>query len=308
MTVLNLQNEINDKDFNRLGGKSQSLYKLISHGFRVPETFTITSSWSENILAETFESDLYKDYVELDISDYQKIEDFSQKLIIITTKILEKYSLETEVDGLNLDPKRLYAVRSSANCEDGVENSFAGQFDSFLNVEIKDIGISVKKCILSLFSPRVIFYLKTNQLSLRNLTMAIIIQEMIPSEVAGVMFTRHPLSQNLSQIYIEAVYGLGEGIVSGKYNTDSYLVDKNSLEILHIEVSQQTKYISPVTNTEMEISPILQEIPKLLKKEIIELADLGKKIEKIYDNISVDIEWSLFENQLYILQARPITI
>jgi phosphohistidine swiveling domain-containing protein len=179
------------------------------------------------------------------------------------------------------------AVRSSATAEDLPSASFAGQLDSFLNVEtFSEIVTAVKKCWASLWSPRAIHYRYQKGIGQSNIAMAVIIQEMVPAQFAGVMFTANPITNSRREFYIEAVEGLGEGLVLGEKNADRYLVEKESLHI----ISKQT----------VEHHPYLNDF------QIKTLADYGAKLEFMYEEYQ-DIEWAINRGEIYILQTRPIT-
>jgi len=181
----------------------------------------------------------------------------------------------------------LVAVRSSATAEDLPSASFAGQLDSFLNIEsFPEIMSAVKKCWASLWTPRAIHYRFQKGIGQSNIAMAVIIQEMVPAEAAGVMFTANPITNSRKEFYIEAVRGLGEGLVLGEKNADRYIIEKEGLHIISKK---------PVENS-----------PYLTDFQIKTLADHGAKLEFMYEEYQ-DIEWALNRGEVYILQTRPIT-
>ncbi|HHT62559.1 MAG: PEP/pyruvate-binding domain-containing protein [Bacillota bacterium] len=179
------------------------------------------------------------------------------------------------------------AVRSSATAEDLPSASFAGQLESFLNIgSFSDIIVAVKKCWASLWSPRAIHYRFQKGIGQSNIAMAVIIQEMVPAQAAGVMFTANPITNSRKEFYIEAVSGLGEGLVSGEKNADRYIVGKEDLHI--------------ISKVAVENYPYLNDF------QIKTLADYGAKLEFMYEEYQ-DIEWALYRGEIYILQTRPIT-
>ncbi|MGI6684180.1 MAG: PEP/pyruvate-binding domain-containing protein [Bacillota bacterium] len=181
----------------------------------------------------------------------------------------------------------LVAVRSSATAEDLPSASFAGQLDSFLNIEsYPDMITAIKKCWASLWTPRAIHYRYQKGIGQSNIAMAVIVQEMIPAQAAGVMFTANPITNSRKEFYIEAVKGLGEGLVLGEKNADRYIVEK---ETLHI-ISKET----------------IENYPYLTDFQIKTLADHGAKLEFMYEEYQ-DIEWALYRGEIYLLQTRPIT-
>ena len=193
-------NILTHKDFNNplLGGKAQSLAKLSQYNSNVPEWFVVTS--------EIFINWLNKG---------NKKEDFSfskEEIELITTRLSEK---------------KLYAVRSSARAEDGMNNSFAGQFETFLSVKKNDVPQKIKEVFLSAYSDRLIEYSKNKNLSEKDLIPSVIIQEQIIADKAGVMFSSNPITGNNKEVVISAVFGLGSGLVDGSANADVITVDKS---------------------------------------------------------------------------------
>ena len=176
--------------------------------------------------------------------------------------------------------KSLISVRSSATSEDSKDTSFAGQFDTFLNIKSEiELLKSIEKCWKSVKSERVVAYLKNKNLN--NIKMAVIIQKMINADFAGVIFTLDPISEK--NVLIEFVKGLGDKLVSGRITPTSYLVDRNSFDITNKS-----------DNTRMKES--------LIKN----LTKTALQIEELY-NFPQDIEFAIQGNTIYILQSRPIT-
>jgi pyruvate,water dikinase len=210
----------------------------------------------------------------------------------------------------------LVAVRSSATAEDLPEASFAGQQRTFLNIQGADEVVSaVQACWSSLFEPRAIFYREEQGFDHFKVGIAVPVQKMIQSEASGVMFTVEPLSNDTTKILIEAIYGLGEAIVSGDVTPDQYLLDKNVIRIVDKKVHKQEWQLiinidAPSgdleTNIKVAVAAVKQSKQKLVDKDIIALAELGKNIEDWY-KFPQDIEWAKQGTQLFILQTRPIT-
>ncbi len=201
------------------------------------------------------------------------------------------------------------AVRSSATAEDSKVASWAGELETYLNVTEKKLIKSVMKCWSSLFTPRAIFYRYEKKLHKKPVSVAVVVQAMIQSEVSGICFTVHPVTKDRNQMVIEAGFGLGEAIVGGQITPDTYIVHKDDFSILDINVSEQTFYLKRA-NTVGTISAKMQADKrakqKLTGKQIVELAKLCKKIELHYRHPQ-DIEWASVKGKFYILQSRPIT-
>jgi len=183
------------------------------------------------------------------------------------------------------------AVRSSATAEDLIDASFAGLQETFLNVEGLDATLqAVKKCWASLWTPRAIHYRTQKGFEHDKVKMAVIVQEMVPAEVSGVMFTANPVTNSRNQIRIEAVGGLGEKLVSGHASGDVYIFEKND-----VNVNLISKDIS-----DPEKGQLINDY------DLRELAHTGLKIEVFYGDFQ-DIEWSYCRGKFYFLQTRPIT-
>jgi len=239
--------EINKDDIALVGGKGASLGELLSMGLNVPEGFVLTTEiYGKNL------------------SDFQK-------------EILIQFN--------NLNTK-LVAVRSSANVEDSPQNSFAGQFETYLNVTRENLLENIEKCWDSVNSARVSEYLKGKGINKDKIKIAVIIQKMVDSEKSGIAFSVHPVTQDRNQIIIEAGLGLSETIVSGQITPDSYVVEKNKLLILDKNITGEKQVLSD--------------------REILELSKLVLKIENHF-GFPVDIEWAIESGKIYILQCRPIT-
>lgn len=203
----------------------------------------------------------------------------------------------------------LVAIRSSATAEDLPTASFAGQQETFLNVKGEaNVVEKVKACWASLFEARAIFYREEKKFDHLKVGMAVPVQEMVPAEVSGVMFTINPINNDKKVLLIEAIYGLGEYIVQGKVTPDSYLVNKKPLEIISSNLAKQTVQLIKVKsqNKEKPVPRRLQTKKKLTPAQVKTLAKLGIKIHRHYF-FPQDIEWVLAKNKLYIVQTRPVT-
>ena len=215
------------------------------------------------------------------------------------------------------------AVRSSATAEDSAVASWAGELETYLNTTRENVVERVRNCWSSLFTPRAIFYRHEKNLIDHYVSVAVVIQKMIQSEISGIAFTVHPVTEDYDQMIIEAGYGLGEAIVSGQITPDSYVVSKSSMSIVDIYVGAQTRKLikskSPKVlkvhkgigkdedgaNKWVEVGKE-GEKQKLTGKQIIEVAEVCKRIEDHY-KFPCDIEWAMDGGKIYITQSRPIT-
>ena len=304
-------NKINKNDAALAGGKGASLGEMTQAGIPVPPGYVILAGAFEKFLEET---DLG---VEVDAilhtvhhEEMHTVENASEKIqgLILNADFPNDLSVEVRKYFKKLDAK-FVAVRSSATAEDGAENAWAGQLDSFLNTPEETLLKNVKRCWASLFTPRAIFYRFEKQLHMQKISVAVVVQKMVASDVSGIAFSVHPVTQDRNQLIIEAGYGLGEAIVSGQITPDSYVVHKNERMILDANISEQEKMIVKKDGGCNVWEPVpagKQNAQKLSGEQIMALSELVIKIEKHY-GFPCDIEWAMENATFYITQSRPIT-
>jgi pyruvate,water dikinase len=296
----------NNLPVSEVGGKSYSLSMLLNNDFNVPQGFVVTSSaffgfLRNNDLAEKIQ----KLALEI-IQDNFKEKSAKAREMILKGEIPEGISSEIDRFLYRLDSKYV-SVRSSAVSEDSLKSSFAGLFDTFLNIkrELRPVLESVKKCWASLFNERAVAYrIKKGFPHLEG--MAIIIQEMIPAEICGITFTLHPIDKK--SLLVEASYGIGNMIVSGRVEPDDYVINKETLEITEKKIGKKD-IMSIVENDRLKVVNVGRELkkkPVLSDDSIIEIAKISLKVEKIF-NYPQDIEWCILNNKLWLLQSRDVT-
>jgi len=310
MKFVKLFNKISKSDISSAGGKGASLGEMTQAGIPVPEGFVV--------LANAF--DLFLEKTDLDV----EIETLLHKTSTKNIDSIEKISVEIHDLIRNAEfPKEIsneiteqfrklntkyVAVRSSATAEDSAIASWAGELESYLNTTEITLLKNVKKCWASLFTPRAIFYRHEKNMIKSKVSVAVVVQKMIQSEVAGVCFTVHPVTRDYDQLVIEAGYGLGEAIVSGKITPDTYVVNKKDWRILDKNIGTQKIFITrgKIGNVEKNISKQKQDKQKLSDVKILHLAKLCNQIEKHYKKPQ-DIEWTFAKGNFCIVQSRPIT-
>lgn len=199
-----------------------------------------------------------------------------------------------------------YAVRSSAVGEDGSGNSFAGQMESYLYVKPQDIKARIQDVINSANSERIKFYREKNGLSNDDIKVGVIIQEMINSEVSGVAFSSNPTTGKRNDIVISSVFGLGEGLVSGELNADTFIVEGEKITKKVVEKAYKIVFDKEKGFGTTQVENENPSVSSLTDEQIKEIAQKVKEIVKIYGKPQ-DIEWAYESGKLYILQARPIT-
>ena len=306
----NLQ-QLSKSDTSTAGGKASSLGELLNAGIQAPEGFAILTHTFEKFLQATNLTQEIQSL--LSTADKQKvhiIESVSETItnLILSQEIPAEISLEI-LENFKLLDAQFVAVRSSATAEDGADHAWAGQLDSYLNVTQADLLEKVKHCWASLFTPRAIFYGIEKNLDSTKISVAVIVQKMVEADSAGVGFSVHPVTENVNQIIVEAGYGLGEAVVSGTITPDSYIVSKNPLKVISINVSSQEKGLFKLPNGGNEWKAIpesLQNSQVLTRNQIYELSKQIIRIEEFF-GFPCDIEWAYQNDKLYILQSRPIT-
>ena len=306
-------NQINMNSVDIAGGKGASLGEMTHAKIPIPSGYVILSTTFEQFIDATEglreEVDAVLDAVDHKVT--HTVEDASERIqaIIKNAAVPEDISAEIVKEFEKLGSE-FVAVRSSATAEDSTNAAWAGQLDTFLNTTKANLINHVRDCWASLFTPRAIFYRFEKELQKHKISVAVVIQEMVQSEVAGIAFSVHPVTRNHNQMIIEAGFGLGEAVVSGQITPDSYIVDKEDETLIDINISEQKKGMfrkkDELGNEWVDIHENKMETQKLSKDQILELAKMIIKIEKHY-GFPVDVEWALAKDVFYITQSRPIT-
>jgi rifampicin phosphotransferase len=197
----------------------------------------------------------------------------------------------------------LVAVRSSATAEDGAAASFAGQQETILGVSGEaEVCGAVAKCWASLDSERAKAY-RAKQ-GVGEMAMAVVVQSLVPAEVAGVLFTHDPLAPQSDRMVVEASYGLGESVVSGRVTPDRFVISRDSGQVLERHLGRKT--LERTAEGEREVSAGRQSQFCLNDEQLARLAELGRRVEEFYRQPR-DVEWAWAGGQFWLLQARPIT-
>lgn len=303
--------EIDRKDLSAVGGKGANLGEMTKAGFPVPPGFCVTTAAYREWIGANVEMEQWFDRLnrlkpdQLDEIRSAGVQIREQILAVPVPDTIRAEIVETWA---KLGEDHAYAVRSSATAEDLPTASFAGQQETFLNVKGEDQLIeAVKKCCASLFTDRAILYRAKNGLDHRAVFMSVVIQRMILPDKSGIMFTLDPVTGHRRTVSIDAGFGLGEALVSGIVTADLYKVRNN--EIIHKQIAKKEKGIFPVVEGGTEIRELLSELQQkqvLPDEKILELSAIGRKIEEHYGSAQ-DIEWGMEEDQIYILQSRPVT-
>lgn len=303
-------NQLSKTDIAIAGGKGASLGEMTQAKLPVPTGFVVLAGAFKGFLAETdlgieIDSILKK----VNYKDINSVDKASSQIrdLILDAKFPEDIGREIKGEFKKLGVQ-FVAVRSSATAEDSSVASWAGELESYLNVDEAGLLEAVKKCWSSLFTPRAIFYRFEKSLHDKEVLVAVVVQAMVQSEISGITFTVHPVTEDRNQMVIEAGWGLGEAIVGGLITPDTYIVDKKAQQILDKNISKQAMMIirQGSGTVQTAVAGEKQEEQKLTDKLIVDLAEICQKIEQHY-NFPQDIEWALEKGTLYITQSRPIT-
>ena len=316
---------LSSQDVDLVGGKSANLGELLNAGLPVPDGFAITTlAYKKLVIESELKTQISEILDTLDIDDFNSINSCSDQIRKIIENITLSEDIISEISSsyASLGDNIEVAVRSSATAEDLPSASFAGQMDSFLYIKgIDNVLKSVKKCLSSVFSSRAISYRHEKNFDHFLVLASITVQKMLDPESAGVMFTLNPVSGNKNEIYIESSWGVGETIVQGKVDPDSFIVTKPNLDIssrnintkklMTIRGATQGKFAiaDRASATEIDVPEDLQNKPSIDDNVVTALSNFAVQIEEHYDK-PMDIEWVFEKNShdIFIVQARPETV
>lgn len=303
--------KLSKKNVALAGGKGANLGELTQAGIPVPPGFVVLAPAFEHFLEETtLGSDVDAVLQRVKHNDTNSVEQASEKIRAMFMKSrLPKDLIAPVATELKKLKGELFAVRSSATSEDSKNASWAGELDTYIFVKPKDVAQHIVKCWSSLFTPRAIFYRFEKKLHKAKVSVAVVVQEMVNSEVSGVAFTVHPVTKDRNQMIVEACLGQGEALVSGRITPDTYVIDKRDFSLLENSVGQQNEQIvrDPKGRSKIvKLSAKAGSQQKLATKEITQIAKIARQIEQHYRSPQ-DIEWALARKKFYLLQARPIT-
>ena len=309
-------NEVGKEDLGLAGGKGANLGEMTRAGIPVPPGFIVTSGTYFEFMkqAKLFDK-LHSLLKVVDPDDSKTLNNISAEIksTILAVEIPENISQEIRNAYKQMGEGRV-AVRSSATAEDLPEASFAGQQSTYLNIEGGDeVVLAVKRCWASLFESRAIYYREQQNFDHFSVGVAVPVQKMIQAEASGVAFTVEPITSNVDQVVVEAIYGLGEGLVGGEVKPDLFIVDKPSKQVLSKNIARQEHMLmrnpditSPEMNIWADVKLSVTEKQKISDGDLQKLVDIALGIEEHY-GVPQDIEWAKENGNIYILQTRPVT-
>ena len=309
--------DVGKHDTPSAGGKGANLGEMTQAEIPVPPGFIVSAqAYTRFIEQAGLRPVIEKLLSPLDYNDSAQLQRVSEEIksLIRSTPVPQQIAAEIKKAYRQLGDGPV-AVRSSATAEDLADASFAGQQATFLNIVGEDEVVdAVRACWASLFEARAIFYRADKGFEHMKVAIAVPVQRMVQSSRSGVMFTLEPVTGDRSKITIEAVFGLGEAIVSGEITPDLYVLDKGSLRILEKRVvNQERQFVRNLqadgeggSNVWLPVPDELARQRKLSDEQIVALATIGKRVEDHYGHPQ-DIEWAEEGGELYILQTRPVT-
>ena len=294
-----------------VGGKGTSLAKLARAGLPVPGGFHVTTDAYRRFVADNRLQPLILAALQgADAAQPDSLEFASQKIGKLFAAALIPAEIAEAVSAAYAKMNdAAVAVRSSATAEDLPDASFAGQQDTYLNIHGEAAVLdAVKHCWASLWTARAISYRLKNGIDQKSVALAVVVQELVPADAAGVMFTANPLNGRRDQAVINAAWGLGEAIVSGTVTPDTITIDKHTEHIVHQQIAEKMVMTmrTPDGTQERPVPGGLKKKPVLSQTQAAELAKLGAQIEGLYGQ-PMDIEWALSDGKFALVQARPIT-
>jgi pyruvate, water dikinase len=334
MTNIAWFKDVSKEDGALVGGKGANLGEMFNAKFPIPPGFVVTSDAYKLFLEKTGVQSMINEVLrDLDIQNNDKLQEASKRVqdLILTQEIpaeiksdikksYESMNISTDLANIprgTLDfiqagrDNPFVAVRSSATAEDLPEFSFAGQQATYLNVRKTDHVIqAVHQCWASLYTARAIYYREKNKFEHSKVYIAVVVQKMVDSEKAGVMFSINPATNNKDEIIIEAGFGFGDSVVSGAISPDNYVVDKNSFKLKNKTINSKEFMFYRDPNTGRTNKRILSlekaKTQVLTEDETIRIAKLAKKSEDHY-GIPQDMEFAIEGSQLFMVQTRAIT-
>ena len=302
------------------GGKGASLARLSAAGLPVPDGFHVTTAAYRRFVADNgLQPGILAALQTVDPAQPATLEAASARIHALFTAspiptdlaeaIKTAYTDLTSQHSAFTTQHSAVAVRSSATAEDLPEASFAGQQESFLNIHGAEAVLdAVKRCWASLWTARAIAYRRQHAVSMDGLSLAVVVQILVPAEASGILFTANPITGQRDQAMISAAWGLGEAVVGGIVTPDTVVVEKETGRIVSREVADKqvmTVRVDGTTETQ-GVPASLRRAAVLDDATAVELVRLGNQIETLYGQ-PMDVEWALAGGQIAILQARPIT-
>ena len=297
-----------------VGGKGANLGRMTAAAFPVPPGFTITTSaYATFLAADGLDREVRALVDGLEHDNAEALERGTARIReLVVGKEMAVELAQQIVRAYSALGRSYVAVRSSGIAEDLADASFAGMHDTYLDIHGDEALLdAVKRCWASLWTARAASY-RTTRGFRHDQGIAVVVQTMVPSEVAGVMFTANPMTAATDEIVINASWGLGEAIVSGVTTPDEFVLHHRDLRLIERRMGAKEKIVvrDPVTGS----GTVLEDVPAarraeftLSGRQVAQLAELGRRVQAYYDDFPQDIEWGFAGDEFYLLQSRPVT-
>ncbi len=311
MEYIRCLDAIHQNDTASAGGKGARLGALIEAGFPVPAGFVVlTSAYQRFVESNGLQREIEHLANLIALNEPSSFEQTSAAIraLFVQARMPDEIK-QAILAGYEELHNPVVAVRSSATAEDLPEASFAGQQESYLNMTTQeDVINAVQACWASLWTARALNYRARQGIAANAVRLAVVVQEMVLSTAAGILFTAHPVSGNRDEVVINAAWGLGEAIVGGQVNPDTITVEKASGTVKEIVVGNKMMMTVPVVSgtAEQAVEDAKRQEAVLTPEQICQLTQLGREIEQLF-SAPQDIEWAIADDEICILQARPIT-
>jgi phosphoenolpyruvate synthase/pyruvate phosphate dikinase len=307
------------EDTAAFGGKGASLAGLIRAGFTVPAGFCVRAPAYHRFIEANGLADAIRCLL---VTPNLKLPKTAREACGELTRAIESSRLPDDLAQAicaalaqlrrQVGPEIVVAVRSSALSEDATGASSAGLYETYLNLrDDRAVLDAVLACYASLWTPRAVQYRAFKGIDSAREAMAVVVMEMVPSDVSGVAFTVNPVTGARDQITVNASWGLGEAVVSGLVTPDQFLLDKATLAVLSRDIHPKDLAIQPAPagasgTVRVEVPPARAYAPALSDRQIRDLGEICRRIEQHYGR-PVDVEWAFARGRLFILQTRPVT-
>lgn len=303
-------------DVQKCGGKAAGLGELLRLGLSVPPGFCILGDALDGLIEANGLADGIGELADgLDFDDYDGVEERTGRIRALIEGAEIPGELEAAILGglakLAIGENRFVAVRSSVAVRDSEISSFPGMMDTYHYVLGQaDVLARIRECWASLWTTRAAFARHQKQIPHDKGVIAPIVQLMVRSEVAGVLFTAHPVTKEASEMVIESNWGLGESVVSGKSMNDFFVLDKETLAVKQRQIAAKTVMVvlddgKGSDRTEKPVPEDRAKAPTLNEDQLARLGAAAKRIEAHF-GYNADMEWAFQDDTLFILQARPI--
>jgi pyruvate,water dikinase len=294
------------------GGKGASLARLLAAGLPVPDGFlVITAAYRRFVAMHGLQEPVLAAAGTATSDEPEALEEASKQIngLFMQNEMPEDVAEAIRHAYAELGGGLPVAVRSSATAEDLPEMSFAGQMETYLNVHGEAMVLEmVKRCWASLWTARAISYRARNGIAHEDVSIAVVVQKLVPADAAGIMFTANSLTGARDQVVINASWGLGEAIVSGQVTPDTIVVGKLRKKIIEQQINQKdVMTVRTSEGTHEQPVPSNKRSQAVLRPaQVSELVRIGLKVEDLY-GVPMDIEWALEHGRFFLVQARPIT-